>query len=195
MYGLVNRAIEDLITSTAGAETWDEIKVRAGHSGLQILDSHNYSDQVTYDLVAAASEVLNQPSAEILRAFGRHWILYTGREGWASLFDFTAQDFISFVQQLDEMHARVNTAMPEGRMPEFTLVQLERGYELTYLSERAGLGPMVMGILEGLAEQFGEHWQIEFSNTTTDRTEESQPIRFTLLESDSKSIVNDRDAA
>ena len=191
MYGLVNRAIEDLITSTAGAEIWDEIRTRAGYSGLQILDSHNYSDQITYDLVTAASEILKQPADDILRAFGRHWILYTGREGWACLFDFTAQDFISFVQQLDEMHARVNTAMTEARMPEFTLIRLDQGYELTYLSERAGLGPMVLGILEGLAEQFGEHWKIDYS----DRTKENQPVSFTLLERDSKSHVNNREAA
>lgn len=152
--------LKDLIISTAGSSTWDKIRHRAEVVDLQFLDSSNYDDQLTYNLVTAASEILEQPVEDVLHAFGRHWVLYTGREGWASLFDFTGNDFIGFLGQLDEMHARVNSAMPDGRMPEFTLTELDQGYQLDYHSDREGLASMVMGILDGLAEQFDESWNI-----------------------------------
>jgi len=161
MYGMVNRAIEDLIVSSAGTDTWEQIKLKAGLENLQFLDSSNYEDDITYKLVAAASVVLDQPPYDVLHAFGRHWVLYTGREGWASLFNVAGSDFISFLEQLDEMHARVSTAMPEGKMPEFTLIRKDGNFDLEYRSEREGLAPMVVGILSGLAEQFNEAWEIE----------------------------------
>jgi len=161
MYGLVNRAIEDLVVSIAGAETWKRIRAEAGVEDLQLLDTTNYSDDITYRLVASASEVLELSAEDVLHAFGRHWVLYTGREGWANLFAASGDDFVDFLRNLDEMHSRVNTAMPDGRMPEFTLLAEEGRHVLEYRSDREGLAPMVVGILSGLAEQFGESWSIE----------------------------------
>lgn len=158
---MVNRAIEDLIVSSAGSDTWENIKRRAGLENLQFLDSSNYEDDITYKLVAAASEVLDQPPYDVLHAFGRHWVLYTGREGWANLFNIAVGDFISFLEQLDEMHARVSTAMPHGSMPEFTLIHQDGYFNLEYRTEREGLAPMVVGILSGLAEQYDESWAVE----------------------------------
>ena len=176
MYGLVNKAIEDLVTSSAGEETWLKIKEHAGLQELQILDSSNYDDEVTYKLVDAASEILQQPPEAILHSFGKHWVLYTGKEGWSTLFAASGEDMISFLQNLDDMHARVNVAMPEGRMPEFTLHQIDGTYQLEYRSERDGLAPMVGGILVGLAEQFGEVWDIEH----TDQRDQCGLDRFRL---------------
>ena len=177
MYGLINRAIADLVVSSAGDETWKRVKADAGLEDLQFLDTSNYPDDVTYRLVASASTVLGQPAEALLHAFGRHWVLYTGRQGWADLFAASGDDMLEFLRSLDEMHARVNVAMPEGRMPEFTLLEEAGGYVLEYRSERDGLGPMVVGILSGLAEQFGEAWSVEH----VDRREQHGLDRFRLV--------------
>ena len=164
MYGLVNRAIEDLVVSSAGEETWHRIKENAGIQELQILDTSNYDDEVTYNLVRAASEVLEQPAEDILFSFGKHWVMYTGKKGWADLFAASGDDLVSFLRNLDDMHARVNSVMPDGRMPEFTLIEKDGAFLLEYRSEREGLAPMVSGILEGLAEQFNESWSIKHTS-------------------------------
>lgn len=160
MYGLVNKAIEDLVVSSAGEETWAQIKEHAGCQDLLILDSSTYDDEVTYKLVESASEILGQPAEDILHLFGKHWVMFTGKQGWATLFAASGDDFLSFLENLDDMHARVNSAMPEGRMPEFTLVEKDGSYQLEYRSVREGFAPMVSGILEGLAEQYEESWDI-----------------------------------
>lgn len=161
MYGIVNRAVEDLVISSAGEETWQKIKALAGLQKLQILESSNYDDDITNKLVAAASQILEQPVDDILHAFGSHWVMYTGREGWVSMFSTSGDDMLDFLKNLDDMHARVNAAMPEGKMPEFTLLEKGDAYHLEYRSSREGLAPMVAGILSGLAEHFKESWDIK----------------------------------
>jgi len=191
MYGLVNKAIEDLVVSSAGEETWQKIKEHAALQELQFLDSYNYDDEVTYKLVASASEVLQQPAEDILHAFGKHWILYTGREGWASLFAASGDCMISFLQCLDDMHARVKVAMPEGRMPEFTLIEKDDTYHFEYRSGRDGLAPMVGGIICGLAEQFDEAWHVDH----IDSKESCGVDRFLLTRIENSVSDDQQDAA
>jgi hypothetical protein len=70
-----------------------------------------------------------------------------------------ADSFIGVLEGLDEVHARVKDAMPDGNMPFFELTRNSDDYTLEYHSVRDGFAPMVLGILEGLAESFGEQWQ------------------------------------
>ncbi|OED37852.1 hypothetical protein AB833_22315 [Chromatiales bacterium (ex Bugula neritina AB1)] len=161
MYGMVNQAIEDLVIETAGEDAWREIKEHAGLAENGFESSVIYDDEVTLSLVAAASEKLKLPPEQILHAFGRHWILYTGREGWSSVFEMTGYDMESFLDGLDEMHARVRVAMSEADTPQFTLHRESDHLSLEYHSNRDGLAPMVNGLLEGLAEHFDEHWSIQ----------------------------------
>lgn len=161
MYGLVNQAIQDLVVETAGKSVWNEIRMAANLEQKEFEASVIYDDKVTLALVSAASERLRLPAEQILKSFGRHWILYTGREGWSSVFEMTGSDMESFLSGLDEMHARVRVAMPDADMPQFTLVPKDDHLVLEYRSSRDGLAPMVEGLLEGLGEYFDEQWLIE----------------------------------
>ncbi len=71
-------------------------------------------------------------------------------------------DLASVVAGLDSLHSRVQASMPDCRMPSFSSINHPDGVlEVHYRSEREGLAPMVVGLLEGLAERFDEQWQIE----------------------------------
>lgn len=82
MYGLVNKAEEQLVKTRFGEEKWCQIAAMANveHSSVSM---DTYPGAVTCDLVSAASEILDIPSAQILEAFGEHWIQYTVDEGYA----------------------------------------------------------------------------------------------------------------
>ena len=161
MYGMVNRAIEDLVVSSAGEQAWKQIKEDAGLDLDSFQDSSQYNDAITFKLVEAASAYLQQTPESILHAFGRHWILYTGREGWASVFDLGGENMVDFINGLDSMHARVQIALPNAEMPHFNVIEKDDYLELVYRSQRTGLAHMVLGLLDGLAEQFNESWNIE----------------------------------
>ena len=65
MYGLVNRALQQLAVATKGEAAWDEIRRRAGVEDEVFMRMDAYPDEITYNLVGAASEVLATPAPEL----------------------------------------------------------------------------------------------------------------------------------
>ena len=155
MYGLVNKAIQDLAVQLGGERAWAEVKSRAAVDVESLVSMDVYHDDMTYRLVEAASAVFRLPAEEVLRAFGRHWVLYTGREGYGAVFETMGRTLPEFLGNLDAMHARLSLSMPELRPPSFVCEQ-ERDEQVRvhYWSGREGLAPMVIGLLEGLGELF-----------------------------------------
>ena len=97
MYGLVNRAIEELVIAEAGRSIWETIKRKAGVTVPSFVSMKPYPDAMTYDLVAAASEVMEVPADELLCAFGKHWILFTAAQGYGPALEMAGSDLREFV--------------------------------------------------------------------------------------------------
>lgn len=155
MYGLVNQAVEELIRTEHGDATWEAITRRADIDIPTFVGMQSYPDEVTYRLVGAASEVLGVPASTLLEAFGEYWTLYTARKGYGHLLALAGNSFAEFVQQLDHLHAHVALSFTELRPPGFWCTDVgERSLRLHYRSDRAGLAPMVIGLLRGLGRMF-----------------------------------------
>lgn len=156
MYGMVNRAIEDLVTERLGPEAWERVCARAGVKTPVFVSSESYPDELTPRLAAAAAEEMNVPVDAVLRRFGVHWILRTAAEGYGELMDAGGGTLGEFLDHLPTFHTRVLLAFPDLKPPEFTVT--ERGEDrlrLRYESCRDGLQPFVEGLLEGLGQRFG----------------------------------------
>ncbi len=155
MYGLVNKAIEDLVCARFGEETWEAIKRKADVDIEVFVSMDAYPDDVTYKLVAAASEVLGLSAEALLEAFGEYWVLYTGREGYGELLKMAGDSLPTFLQNLDSLHARVGLTFSQLKPPSFRCTDIrEDSLRLHYYSDRPGLTPMVIGLLKGLAAMF-----------------------------------------
>lgn len=155
MYGLVNQAIRDLAVKVGGEPMWLDIKAAAGIDLEVFVGMEAYPDEVTYRLVDSASLVLGISAEEMLHAFGKHWILYTARHGYGAIFEMMGRTLPDFLGNLDAMHARLSLTMPELRPPSFVCEHLDEGHlRLEYWSHRPGLSPMVLGLLDGLAEMY-----------------------------------------
>jgi hypothetical protein len=156
MYGMVNKAIEDLVTTRFGAAAWAQVKQRAGVEHEVILSMDPYPDDLTYRLVDAASEVLDLPADTVLEAFGEHWTLYTAQEGYGEMLRLSGDTLLEFLHNLDELHARVGLIFPQLRPPSFRCTHLTgHSLHLHYYSQRQGLAPMVFGLIKGLGAMFG----------------------------------------
>lgn len=155
MYGLVNKAIKDLVVSRFGEDTWREIRTRAGVPVDSFVSMTQYSDTVTYDLVGAASEILGAPAADILESFGKYWTVYTAQQGYGEYLRHSGSSLVEFLNNLDNLHARVELSFDELRPPSFRVTDAtDEGLRLHYHSEREGLAPLVKGLLHGLGELF-----------------------------------------
>ena len=155
MYGLVNKAIKDLVVTNHGEEVWKEICRLSDFEDMDFIGMNPYPDKITYDLVKNASIVLKADAADILDAFGEYWILYTADEGYGDLMDLTGSSFVEFLGNLDMLHYRINNIMPQLAAPQFsTRNQKENSVELEYRSHREGLVPMLYGLIRGLGKRF-----------------------------------------
>lgn len=155
MYGLVNQAIEDLVQERFGRHRWESIRARAKTDVASFVSMKSYPDEVTYNLVAAASVELGVPVAELLEAFGEYWTLYTARKGYGELLTLGGSTFLEFLQNLDALHGHVAATFPELRPPIFWCSDITGGsVRLHYRSDRPGLAPMVIGLVRGLGKMF-----------------------------------------
>ena len=156
MYGLVQIAIQDLVCEQFGEGAWQRITEKAGVPGIRFVSMDPYDDALCYQLVAAAADELDTPAEQLLEVFGEYWTKYTAEHGYGELLASAGTSFEEFLQQLDELHFRLARSFPELKPPSFDCVTLEKDhYQLHYYSEREGLGPMVVGLVRGLASRFG----------------------------------------
>jgi Haem-NO-binding len=166
MFGLVNKGLEDMVCSEYGEEIWEEIKSKAEVEIEAFISMDAYPDDITYRLVDAASVVMKIPATDILEAFGRYWILFTATEGYGSLMEMAGDNLPEFLQNLDNLHARVGLSFPNLQPPSFLCSDLEaESLKLHYYSERPGLTPMVVGMLKGLGEKFGTDVDIQLTHS------------------------------
>ena len=171
MYGMVNRAIEEMLTSGHGADVWERVKVKAGVDVDVFISTEGYPDSITYDLVAASSDVLGISPAQVMEAFGEYWILETTQRGYRDLMSSGGATLREFLINLPNFHARLSMVFPHLAPPEFAVSDVaERSLRLHYMSERAGLAPFVKGLILGLAKMFETTATVELVAAKSDST-------------------------
>jgi len=157
MYGLINQALKELVQSRTSNQVWSDICATVGISAEDFDSLLPYEDSLTYRLVGATSETLGIPAAEILRMFGRQWVEFTARHGYGEMMDLFGRDLRTCLKNLNRMHGHMGAMMPDLHPPRFIVEEREKnGVTLHYHSNREGLAPLVVGILEGLAQKFRE---------------------------------------
>jgi hypothetical protein len=125
MYGLVNKALEDLVCTRFGADAWETIKQHAEVDVEVFLSMDAYPDDITYKLVGAASEILRLAPEEVLRTFGEYWVLYTAREGYGAMLQMAGDTLPVFLQNLNDLHTRVGLIFPSLQPPSFRCTDIQ----------------------------------------------------------------------
>ncbi len=153
MYGLINDAIRRVVLEEAGEDAWQRIVEDADAGSHTFAAMAYYDDDLTYDLVAAASRELRSPPDVLLRRFGRYWSVVIAPESYGDYLAAAGRDMWEVLAGLDGMHARLQALFPQLRPPSID-VEPRREHLITvnYRSEREGLAPFMVGMLEGLAE-------------------------------------------
>ncbi len=180
MYGMVNQAIKGLVVSQFGDQAWSKICERAQLPPEDFVFMQYYPDKVTYDLVGAASAELKLSPEVVLREFGKYWVLYTAKEGYGPIMDLFGADYKSCLKNLNNLHARMGMTMPSLTPPRFVFSEESPTmYIVSYFSKRAGLSPMVAGLLEGLATKYNVKAEVQMITDGVDQ--EEKKCRITVL--------------
>jgi hypothetical protein len=152
---MVNKAVEQMVCAHHGEEVWERIRVRADVDVDVFISNESYPDDITYRLVGAASDELGLPAEQVLVAFGEHWVLHTARDGYGGLMQAAGRTLPEFLVNLPNFHSRVQMIFPNLQPPRFACSDVtESSLNLHYRTHRAGLGPFVVGLLQGLGKMF-----------------------------------------
>jgi hypothetical protein len=162
MYGIVNKAIEDLVISNFGEEKWEAVKTRSGVDIDFFISNEPYDDDITYKLAGAVSEEMNIPVSAVLQTFGEWWILKTGKEKYGGLMDAGGNSLREFLINLPAFHYRVMLIYPKLTPPEFKVSNIEeQSIYVHYFSKREGLEEFVRGLLTGLGKMYNTPMEVE----------------------------------
>jgi hypothetical protein len=154
MYGLINKALKDMIRERFGEEQWQAVLSASGAQEDSFLAMRNYDDSITYSLAQAASEVLDAPLDTCLEMFGEYWVLETATKSYEILLNAAGQDLVEFLTNLNALHDRITSTFLNYSPPEFSIEEKEDHHLIHYVSQREGLTPFVIGLLNGLSERF-----------------------------------------
>ncbi len=155
MYGMVNKAIAEMVCQQFGEAVWKQVKRKAELDVDVFVSMDGYPDDVTHRLIKAASAVLGISTSEVMQAFGEYWVKYTAQEGYGDMLEMSGDTLPEFLENLDNMHARVGVTFPQLKPPSFECSHMsENSLNLHYQSTREGLTPMVIGLVKGLGERF-----------------------------------------
>jgi hypothetical protein len=155
MYGIVNKAIEELVLQDYGVETWLNVKRRSGVDFEFFISNQSYADEDTFKLAIAISEEINISLHQVLVAFGEFWVLKTGKEKYGGLMAAGGHSLENFLMNLPSFHNRIMLIYPNLQPPEFKVNRMgNQALEVHYFSHREGLQAFVQGLLQGLAKLF-----------------------------------------
>ena len=186
MYGLVNKAIHDMICTYYSPEIWQKIKQKAEIDSDTFISMESYPDDLTHRLVKSASEILDLPPPEIMKAFGEFWVQYTAQEGYGELMDMSGDTLPEFLQNLDDLHTRVGVSFPKLQPPSFDCEEASaQTLHLHYRSQREGLAPMVSGLVQGLGTRLNTDVEITQVQSRSDGADHDEfAIRYASKEND-----------
>ncbi|XP_040173461.1 guanylate cyclase soluble subunit beta-1 isoform X3 [Anopheles arabiensis] len=154
MYGFVNYALELLVLKNFGLNIWEQIKKKAQvNMEGQFLVRQIYEDDITYNLIEAAVDILNIPAGDILELFGKTFFEFCQDSGYDKILQVLGATPRDFLQNLDALHDHLGTLYPGMRAPSFRCTETNGQLVLHYYSERPGLEHIVIGIVKAVASK------------------------------------------
>jgi hypothetical protein len=159
---MAHRALRQMMLDRLGPAAWAKVERETNTGPADLISLCVYDDSKTIALISASATHLGLPVEEALRVFGRYWVRFAELSSFGPIMDFTGQDLVTFINHLDRMHRSVVLAMPDARVPSFTLMEETRKRLLVrYRSDRTGLETFVIGLLEGLMDRLNETGSVE----------------------------------
>jgi hypothetical protein len=162
MYGMVNLAIQEFLCGHYGPDIWAATRSKSSMEFDNFLTMEQYPDQLSVDILAAASDLVAKPVSQLLEELGEYWIGFAERSGYGELMEVLGNDLFEALQNLDNLHTRVGFAFPDLLPPSFWVTDIQGdSLVLHYQSARMGLAPMVVGLVRGLGQRFNQNVRIE----------------------------------
>ena len=155
MYGMVNKAIEQMVRRHFGDTAWGAVKRRAGATQEVFVSTEIYPDELTVRLIAATAECTGTRVTEVLQRFTEYWVLDAPGSEYGHLFGIAGRSLGQYLANLPQLHDRIALQFPALQPPRLLVTErTERSLRLHYFGRRPGLNALMKGFIRGAAKRF-----------------------------------------
>lgn len=164
MYGLVHKAIRDMALMDLSDEEWGGIVDSVGLTDVDFISGQPCPDEKTMALIARLAERSCTTPERIWEQLGRCWMKLPSLAMFKEIVRMTGGDLESFLRNVDRMHASMAAV---GKGPAGPRIDVRKADDTSltvrYRSDRQGLEPFALGLLQGLLAYFGERGTVHRS--------------------------------
>ncbi len=179
MYGMVNKVIRQILVEDYGDSLWQKILLQDSTFADKIYDLEQFEDASTYNIIRYASELLEVSAEKLLIHLGERWIEVTSDGDYQEYYQLGGRDFFTFLTNLDRMHECLGKTFTQLSPPSFELQrQSAKQAHLIYRSQRQGLEPFVLGLLQGLSKYFNQPAEIRLIPELSEEGQQFFTITF-----------------
>lgn len=156
MHGLINRAVQCFTRDTYGPKAWADLAAASGVGGEGFEAMLLYDDGVTLRMVEELARQRRRPAPDVLEDLGTYLVTHENTRAIRRLLRFGGDSFQEFLYSLDDLADRARLAVPDLVLPDLQLGEIAPGqYSLTVRAAQPGFGPVMVGILRALADDYG----------------------------------------
>lgn len=179
MHGLMNRAVQCFVRDTYGPKAWADVVFRAdiGFDNFEAMLS--YDDQTTFCVLDTICEMRAKPRDALLEDIGTYLVSHPNVEALRRLLRFGGVTFVDFLLSLNDLPDRAKLAVTDLELPRLELwgYATDR-FSLTVISNHAGFGNVMVGLLQAMADDYGVLAVMTFKG----RAQNSETIDISILE-------------
>lgn len=156
MHGTINRGLQTYVCDIFGTETWEDACAQAELASFNFETMLSYDDEITDRVIDALTRVLGRERADVLEDFGTFVVSESRLQSVRKLLRFGGENYVEFLHSLEDVHDRAKIAMPDLDVPQFELeIKSETEFVLHYSFEKLGFGAVFLGLLRGMADDYG----------------------------------------
>ena len=169
-----------MIVAEFGKQQWEKVAEAAGVGEEHLLSLEAYDDDIVYRLVGIAAEMFDMSGEQVLRSFGRHFVVKTLPLGYQSLVETYGRSSFELLNNINRLHTTIKATFSDYKPPFFAVEYLsDNSIDLFYESERSGLTPFVIGLIDGLSEYYKE--SLTILEVSPLETESGEKTRFRII--------------
>lgn len=156
MYGLIHRALQCFAQDIYGEDLWAAVVAEAGLPVQEFEAMLVYPDSYLDDVLTALSNQLDRTPLQVSEDVGAYLVTHKRMETVRRLLRFGGTTYEEFVLSLDDLHDRVNLALPDLDLPRLE-VEVYSQTSISVLLEfsRQGFGAVLLGIMRAMADDYG----------------------------------------
>lgn len=162
MYGFIHKGLFAYLRHLGGPELVAQVRADSEDEDESVVSLERYDDGRTARLVHRTCEILGREQKELLQDFGGYWIRFVHGAGYGPVLATAGYQLFDILDNLDNLHTRLESAFPGSTMPTFATRHLGPDeLELTYRSDREGFEWFLIGIIHGIARHLGHQVRVE----------------------------------